>query len=75
MNWYSQMAALLRTRVIDDWHRCWKLLSVQVAAGIGAIAWAYDYVPAMQQYLPPDWAKWAIGAIIIARIIRQEPPK
>ena len=30
-----------------------------IAALMGLLALAYDYLPAVQQYLPAGWAKWA----------------
>ena len=61
-------------KFIDDAH---KKFSVWAAGIFGTLAFAYDYVPAIHDYLPDGWAKFAIALILFARIIKQEscPPK
>lgn len=33
--------------LVPDWKEAWSWLSVQLAAGIAALATAYDYLPAV----------------------------
>lgn len=56
---------------IEEWRKAHKYLSVQIAALTGLVAMAYDYLPAIHQYLPEGWVKYAAAAIILARIINQ----
>lgn len=56
---------------IEDWRRCWRLLSVQLAALLAVLDTAYDYLPAVQQYLPEGWVRWLALAIIAGRVIQQ----
>lgn len=56
---------------IEDWQRAWRLLSVQLAALLAALDVAYDYLPAVQQYLPDGWVRWLALAIIAGRVIQQ----
>lgn len=57
---------------IEGWHKKW---SVWLAALAGALATAYDYLPAAQQYLPEGWFKYAAAAILVARVIKQNSDK
>lgn len=56
---------------IQDWPRAHKLLSVQLAGLLLALDVAYDYLPAIAQYLPEHWVRWIALAIIVGRVIRQ----
>lgn len=56
---------------IEDWQRAHKLLSVQLAGLLLALDVAYDYLPAITQYLPQYWVRWIALAIIVGRVIRQ----
>jgi hypothetical protein len=58
--------------LIEEWNKAHKLLSVQIAAVTGVLAAAYDYLPAIHQYLPEGWVKYAAAAIILARVIKQK---
>ena len=57
--------------LIEDWKQSWKFLSVQLAAALALLDVAYDYLPAVQSYLPEGWVKWIALSIIVARVIRQ----
>jgi hypothetical protein len=58
--------------LIDEWKKAHKFLSVQVTTITGVLAMAYEYIPQIQQYFPPGWFKYAVGAILIARLLRQQ---
>jgi len=58
-------------QLIDGWKAAHRLFTVQLAALLGLVATAWDYVPALQQYLDPAWVKWVALAIIAARVIQQ----
>lgn len=62
---------LLKLRLIDDWKQCYKFLTVQLSALFGVLAVAYEYIPAIQQYFPDGWIKYALAIIIVGRIINQ----
>jgi hypothetical protein len=57
--------------LVPDWKEAWSWLSVQLAAGIAALATAYDYLPAVRENLPEGWVKYAIPLIILGRVIDQ----
>ena len=59
--------------LVDDVRKAWKFLSVQLAALLAILATAWEFVPAMQQYLDPAWVKYFALAMIVARVIRQTP--
>lgn len=59
--------------LIDDVHKAYRYLSVQLAALLALVATAWDYFPAMQQYLDPSWVKYGALAILVSRVIRQNP--
>ena len=61
--------------LIDDWKRAWRLLSVQVATVLVALELVGDYLPEIKEYLGDDYAKWMGLAVIVARVIRQTPPR
>jgi hypothetical protein len=61
----------MKLRLIENWREAHRLLSVQLAALLGLISFAYDYLPAVQQYLPAGWVKYLATAIIVARIVKQ----
>jgi hypothetical protein len=61
----------MKLRLTKDWRECWKWLSVQLAAALALLSVAYDYLPALQQYLPDGWVKWFALAIIAGRVIHQ----
>jgi hypothetical protein len=57
--------------LIPNWREAWKFMSVQLAAILALLSFAYDYLPAVQQYLPEGWVKWMALAIIVVRIVKQ----
>ena len=59
--------------LINEWHKAWKYLSVQIAALLAMLATAWDYIPSLQQYLDPAWVKYAALAILVARVVNQTP--
>ena len=61
----------MKVELIDDWKDSWKFLSVQLAAALALLDTAYEYLPAVQTYLPEGWVKWLALAIIVGRIIKQ----
>jgi len=61
----------MKLRLIENWREAWKFLSVQLALILAVISTAYDYLPAVQQYLPAGWVKWMALAIIAVRIFQQ----
>ncbi|MGE5563113.1 MAG: hypothetical protein ACM3ZV_07355 [Bacillota bacterium] len=72
----------LRDRLIDDWHRSWRLASVQVNAGLALFCALYALVPAIPAEIaaivPDRWrapllAAWAAVGIL-ARLYRQKHP-
>lgn len=61
----------MKVKLIDDWKDSWKFLSVQLAAALALLDTAYEYLPAVQTYLPEGWVKWIAPAIIVGRVIKQ----
>lgn len=62
----------MKLKLIPDWRKAYRMLSVQIAALLALVAAAYDHLPALQAYLPEGWVKWAALAVIAARIIKQD---
>lgn len=60
-------------RLIDEWHKAYRYLSVQLAALLAIAATAWEFLPQLQPYLDPKWVKYAALAMILARVIRQTP--
>lgn len=61
--------------LIDDIRSAWRYLSVQMALILAGLATAWDYIPAVQQYLDPAWVKYFALAMVVARILNQSPRK
>lgn len=61
----------MKIGLVDDWKDSWKFLSVQLAAALALLDTAYEYLPAVQMYLPEGWVKWLALAIIVGRVIKQ----
>lgn len=59
-------------KLIPDWKAAWRFMSVQLAAAMALLGTAYEYLPAVQTYLPEGWVKWFALAIILARLIQQK---
>ena len=59
-------------KLIDDVKNAWAYTTVWGSAVVGSVAIAYDYLPAIQQYMPvePGWGKWLPWLIILARVIK-----
>lgn len=64
----------MKLRLVPDWRHAWRFLSVQLAAVIALLATAYDYLPAIRDYVPEGWVKWAALLIIAARVMNQRLP-
>lgn len=65
----------LPVRLIPDVRESWKYFSNIAASVTGLLAAAYQYLPAIQQYFPEGWVKWAALVIIIGRVVDQHPKK
>jgi hypothetical protein len=61
----------MKVKLIDDWKDSWKFLSIQLAAALALLDTAYEYLPAVQSYLPEGWVKWIALAIIVGRVVKQ----
>jgi hypothetical protein len=61
----------IKAHLVDDWHRAYRFLSVQLAVLLVILEGAYDYLPTIQGYFPPHWQGIIGGAIILARIYQQ----
>lgn len=57
--------------LIDNWRKAHRMLTVQAATVLGLVAAAYEYLPAMRDYLPDGWVKFAFFIIIAARLLKQ----
>ena len=65
----------LESRLVDDWRKAHKWLTVWVAALIAVLAEAQDQLPLVREYLPDGWVKFAALAVIVARLYKQSKPK
>ena len=55
--------------LVEDWRAAYKWFSVQATALLGAITVVYEFVPAMQSYIPAPWFRGLMLAGIAAAII------
>lgn len=63
-------------KLIDNWHRCWRLASVQAAAALTLLSVLQTQVlPLVQFAIPPEawpWVTAVVGvAIVVLRVIAQ----
>jgi hypothetical protein len=61
----------IKAHLVDDWHRAYRFLSVQLAVLLVLLEGAYAYLPDITSYLPEHTRGFVAGAIILARIIQQ----
>ena len=74
------MMPLPKPSLIENWHRAWRLFSVQLFALVALFPDMYDGIAAMGwiDQLPEQarWAMRALGAVgIVARVIKQRTPE
>lgn len=62
-------------KLIPEWKRAYRYLTVQAAAGLALISAAYDYLPVVREYMPEGWVKYAALVIIVVRLLQQRPPR
>lgn len=65
------LESTMKLKLIADWKKAHQYLTVQLAALMAMITTAWEYIPAVQQYLDPAWVKWFALAMIVARVIKQ----
>lgn len=65
------MIEKLKGLLIEDWKRAWRLGSIWLAAALGLLDAASEYLPMVKTYLPEGWVKWIAIAIIVARLLKQ----
>ncbi|QMV32619.1 hypothetical protein 2B_00046 [Ralstonia phage Bakoly] len=66
----------LKTHLVDDWHKAYRWLSVQIMVLAGAINAAWAYIPAeFKAAVPPERLSQMtyalLGLAVVARLIRQ----
>lgn len=61
----------MKVKLIEEWKKAYKFFTVQLAALLVLLDVAYEYLPAVQSYLPEGWVKWLALAIIVARVVKQ----
>jgi hypothetical protein len=61
-------------KLIEDWKTAYRYMTVQLAALLGILSVAWEYVPQFQAYLDPAMVKWLALAMLIARVIQQGKP-
>lgn len=59
-------------RLIDNWRQAHRLWSVRLLALAGAVAALEPLAPQLAAVLPERWYGWAMLAVAIARLIKQE---
>ena len=64
-----------RIKLIPDWHRAWRLFSVQLAGLLGALSVLQSDLPGVQAYFPPQtFARITLALsvlIMVLRVIKQ----
>lgn len=65
-----------RTILVPEWRKAWRWASVQIGGIVVLLAGLYDYVPALQKWLPDGKFHTAIVALavfgILARLYQQK---
>ncbi len=59
-------------RLIDNWRQAHRLWSVRLLALAGLVATLEPLLPQLAAVLPERWYGWAMLAVTIARLIKQE---
>lgn len=61
-------------RLVDEWHKCWRWASVQLAAVISTAGILYEQLPQFQQYIPPELfhkvMPYLVAVIIAGRLFK-----
>lgn len=65
------MMVKLKGLLIEDWKRAWRLSTIQIAAVLGLLDAAVEYLPMVKTYMPEGWVKYIAAVLIVARIIKQ----
>lgn len=65
------MIEKLKGLLIEDWKRAWRLSTIWLAAALGLLDAAAEYLPMVKTYLPEGWVKYIAAAIILARVLKQ----
>ena len=65
----------MRIKLVDDWRKAHKWLSTQLCLVAASVSLAYEYLPAVREfiapYVSPNTMALLAGLIILARIIDQ----
>lgn len=61
----------MKINLIPEWRQAWKFASVQLTALLALLLSLEPLVPQITAYLPPHWAAYLSGAILLARVIQQ----
>lgn len=61
----------MKPQIISTPLRFW---SVHLSAVLTMLAFAYDYLGAVREYLPSGAFKWIALSVLVARVIKQEAP-
>ena len=65
----------MRIKLVDDWRKAHRWLSTQLCTAAATLALAYEYLPAVREfiapYVSPNTMALLAGLIILARIIDQ----
>lgn len=58
-------------KLINNWRRAWRMLSVQLSGLLALLAAAEVYLPQLREHLPANWYGYLAIAVIVARVVRQ----
>lgn len=61
--------------LIPEWQKAYKFLSVQLSAFLVVLSSVYEYLPAIQQYIPGWWIPFIAGLVIVARVTKHPEDK
>jgi hypothetical protein len=62
---------IITDKLIPTWRQAHNYVTVQLAGLLVLVSTAYDYLPAIHEYLPEGYSKYIGIAIIVARIVSQ----
>ena len=66
---------MFKLKLVENWRKAYKFLSVQLYVLLAALVASYDYLPVVAQYFPPEMIPFLAIAIVVARIIDQPKVK
>lgn len=62
----------MKMKLIEDWKKAHRLWSMRLLALAGLVAALEPVLPQLASILPERWYAWAMLAVAVARLVKQE---